>query len=479
MAYRKKSSHDDEYCPGLSSKKKVVKKTRSASHEIKFNSLENDIFQYLSSELFIEILLYLNDLAQICKCARVNKFWKEHTDHPLLWTKINIYALIQQGFDITHKQMKVFLERASTSVKYLNFERFDNFDVKLFLRLTENFKNLTYLNLTECPITSDCIEELSKNTPKLKYLILSNSDSQIFKGYFVDLLKNCKQLTTLDLSECGLDETAISEFAPHMTHLQKLDISYQAVPINHIAQNCTNLTYLNMSKIYKPTVDDYKLLSSNCTKLQTLIAPFMDISTIHQFSSMCHQLTYLNICESHKTTDYFFLKELAKCFKTQIRHLNIFCSDWIRCSYSDDGIIEIAKNCTELLYFNFGFNYNTKELSNDSIIAIGENLIHLQELHTTGMKDINEKTITILAKNCINLKKLTLRSSGIDDDCVYAITDHCKNITYLDFDFCAYITCESIKKIDEKVWKTIRSAKSGGLLTKYYYFNERICPYTL
>lgn len=111
---------------------------------------------------------------------------------------------------------------------------------------------------SSCPecVNNAILYEVSRCCPELVYLKLSQDSDVIDESNFIEMIKHCKHLTRVDISDCQLALTdltldAFSEYCPALQSLYLTDDVYSAVALRNLRMKCEGI------QIHFVTTDGY------------------------------------------------------------------------------------------------------------------------------------------------------------------------------------------------------------------------------
>ena len=286
-----------------------------------------------------------------------------------------------------------------------NFSPLNTSDIE---KISEHFKNVNYLLLLKCTINDDAIVHFT-NMNHLKSLTLEECE-QLNN---VNLLQNCKELTTLDFSGS--------------THIQ--DFSF--------LQNCPKIKSINFAGCHQ--INDFRFLK-NCTEITALkfwgcSGQINDIS----FLEHCPHITSLKLIENEQINDFSFLNNCPNLIELDLSdccHINDFsflqnCRELAslslrRCQQIDDfSFLQYCKNLTSL---------NLSDCTHINDFNFLQFCPHLTSLDLSGCKQITDGNFLQL---CPHLTSLDL--SFCDQINNIFFLQYCKKLTSLDLASCKQI----------------------------------------
>ncbi|XP_057468712.1 F-box protein SKP2A-like isoform X2 [Actinidia eriantha] len=234
----------------------------------------------------------------------------------------------------------------------------------------------------------------------------------------------CWGLTQLSLSRCknSMNNLVLS-LAPKLTNLQTL-VLRQDKPqlldnaIETIANCCHDLQDLDLSKSFKLSDHSLYALAHGCPNLVKLnisgCSAFSDTALVYLASS-CRKIKYLNLCGCVKAASDKALKAIGhNC--NQLKSLNLGWCEQV----GDAGVKCLAYGCPDLRALDLcgcvlitGLLYLLLQLigiSNDSVVALANNCLHLRSLGLYYCQNITDKAMYSLAYSRVKNKREMLKS---------------------------------------------------------------------
>lgn len=219
---------------------------------------------------------------------------------------------------------------------YDDFKRFDNFLTWIGSRkiniLTIKIGAESYSNVT---LTNNGLIGLSRHCASLQCLDISGSNTILHQSAgkvtdegIIELVRQSKNLISLDIGYRKFSDTAITAVARHCSKLIKLDISgcvqITDIGITEVARNCLNLESLDIFYCNKITDNGVIEVARHCSKLLSL-----DIVN-------CSKITDKSVIE--------VARHLTKLESLNLRYLHI----------TNVSMFEIVQNCTVLKRLDIG-----------------------------------------------------------------------------------------------------------------------------
>lgn len=239
-----------------------------------------------------------------------------------------------------------------------------------------------------CLTISPCLNGSILNSEHLRSILSksSNLTSFIFRGQeMVDVLE-------IPLSLCQkLERIQLIKNLNHKT-------------IEHLKQ-CTNLTDISIDDAY------------NVKRFEDFL-----------FSEHKLNLTSLDLGD----TSCLLTDEALNRATSKLTNLQFFCNTSEN-QLSDQGLLQLAKNCKQLKTLHFSF----QEISNQGLKDFAQQATQLQKLSMVQLYHINETGLAALAQNCINLKALELvHCNHVNSIALETFTKHCTNLQLLKISNC-------------------------------------------
>ncbi|VDP14184.1 unnamed protein product [Heligmosomoides polygyrus] len=138
---------------------------------------------------------------------------------------------------------------------------------QVFANSVDNMKNLEVINLLSCFANDETVAHISRGSPNLQYLCLSNC-TQITDRSLISLSQGCKMLTDIELSGCSLlSDAGFTQLARHCKSLARMDLEDCSLitdaTIHSLSTNCSNLSELSLSHCELITDESIHCLCTN------------------------------------------------------------------------------------------------------------------------------------------------------------------------------------------------------------------------
>ncbi|KAF7988610.1 hypothetical protein HCN44_001183 [Aphidius gifuensis] len=334
----------------------------STSHQPKlFDVIENNCrnVTHLSLDMMIHPLGYFNWIKSLKKlqCLKVNGGVPEG-----LYEKI--LAMIPKDI----KEIYLLINKNS------EMEKLRHTAVKALLE----FHNLSHLALHNVFIGKDLMEALSLKT-KLVYL---------------------------DLKGCHFWENDTSMFSK-LINLEHLDLRYvehlDDYVFSDIVENCIELKYLNLERIYNIETKNHVSQLGNLRKLEYLnlknthVGKFMLSDIIKNLKN----LSYLDINNCYELPKYLidYLNKLMNLEYLNLENIQ---------DLNTKSVVALVNNCRNLKTLKILLSNNVSANAFKKI----RNLKKLEHLQLDCITKKNEKALVIIANECKNIKYLLISASS-------------------------------------------------------------------
>ena len=323
----------------------------------------------------------------------------------------------------------------------LNLNKCEELNGLVFEKLVETCEKLENLDLSKCcNLTGKTFNAITNGLSCLKSLNVSgcyNLTSQAFQnrtiqwgntfrslnvsgcynltdGAFGEIIKNCKQLESLNLSKCKRLRTPSLD---NCASLRELNLNcckrLEAKVFESVAEKYKNLRILSLKEC--PNLTDKALQSiiacnnlesltiSNCKKLRgpelTNCEHFKELhldgckklktSFFREIAEKCQNLQYLNLRNCDELTDEL-VKAIFKGYK-KLKRLDVSWCD----SLTTDSFQTIANRGSILQFLALNGHNNLME---KDVITIVTQCLHLKELNLGKCKNLSHKIIKKLRK---------------------------------------------------------------------------------
>lgn len=162
-----------------------------------------------------------------------------------------------------------FLKQISKNCKNLKILRISSTKVNLF-PVGETMEKLEELNLQECKKLSNvALGNIGTYCPQLKSLLLSGTN--VGEEAFIGLLKSCKEINNLDISNCKKlsSDSVILSIARSLPDLQSVNLgnllfskeSFSAIPAS--CKKISSIKLAGMSHLHKRNISHSRLCTNN------------------------------------------------------------------------------------------------------------------------------------------------------------------------------------------------------------------------
>ncbi|KAH7426609.1 hypothetical protein KP509_10G008500 [Ceratopteris richardii] len=171
----------------------------------------------------------------------------------------------------------------------------------------------------------------------------------------------------------------------------------------------------------------------SCKRLYALEAftrKKISIRNMHMFPALTRRYPYLQHLDLSGCTSVSDNGLRCVALYTGSRLLSLSLSTV--CTFSNAGLVPLAKECTSLIHLNLG---RCLQIADVGIMAISH-IRTLQSLMINGCTEVSDSSIAFLAFNCRNLRFISLKwCVGITDAAVSAIGAHCFKLEELDVSY--------------------------------------------
>ncbi|XP_054169271.1 F-box/LRR-repeat protein 7-like [Oppia nitens] len=268
-----------------------------------------------------------------------------------------------------------------------------------------NFENSIGINYSSCLL-------LSQMT-KLKHLNLSGCD--IYENSIEMILKNCKQLISLNISNnCELTGRCLVWIN---RSIERLDL-----------RDCWRLDPHELIAMSRMRLDSLvELLANSGINDESMTEICVNCPNIRHLNISFDYIEYDDDCGRRVLSDFGF-KEIAKLKDLQIlilRHVG---------KLTDISLHNILMGCNNLtnLILNLRHRHRLTDNAVTDIAELCPNLIYFESVHNHFIK---EKSLLSLSQ-MKNLAKLVLRGNELVDNQVTNVINDCNNLVDINLDGC-------------------------------------------
>ena len=182
--------------------------------------------------------------------------------------KIKFLELISMKTEENTKEMEESLKLISlnNNLMFLDFSgnNLSNLEKKIDFLVPKNLESLKLMNINLSEFSLLNLLEKIKTSPKFKELDISQNNLSNFKSidHIFKSLKNCSNITSLNLSNCNLKDdlsTKLFDFLP--LSLRKLSL---------VGVNASNQSFINFSSIFNKTQLEFFDFSDNYFEIKSV-----------------------------------------------------------------------------------------------------------------------------------------------------------------------------------------------------------------
>ncbi len=314
-------------------------------------------------------------------------------------------------------------------------------------------------SLSERDITSRSISLLNPDIltnldlrPDLKYRASGDSSRRrnpLFNEALLNFIASCKKLRTLSLF--GPDVTSIALFhLSELTRLSLINCRTPEVDLNKLANQCPNLTNLELSHA---SVSDTTISLLALTELVELrLISCRHIRNLVPLTVNCPKLRLLDVTGSWITTEGFIKLSLSHLTSLNLRR----CYD-----VTKDALMELASNYPSLGRLDLSSTgRRTGHIDNEIVSSLRlRNLTWLDVSY--GMAgEIDDRGLISLFINCTLLQHVNVSGSSITNEglgkCIAT------RLTSLSLNYCQNLTDECIKILNSN-FPNLQTLELGNL----------------
>ncbi|XAR61923.1 hypothetical protein NMG60_11016476 [Bertholletia excelsa] len=309
-----------------------------------------------------------------------------------------------------------------------------------FVQISCLCRNLTRLKLRACRELTDAgMEGFAKNCKGLKKL---SCGSCTFGARGMNaVLDNCPLLEELSVKRLrSITDGAVAEpigrgvaaASLKTICLKELCNGQRFGPLIIGSKNLRTL------KLVRCSGDWDKLLDVMADRVSSVVEIHLEKLQVGDSGlaaiSKCSQLEILHLVKTPECTN-LGLKSVAENCKL-LRKLHI--DGWKTNRISDDGLIAVAKHCSNLQELVL-ISVNPTILS---LELLATNCQNLERLALCGSETVGDPEICCIAAKCIALKKLCIKSCPVSDEGMEALASGCPNLVKVKVKKCRGVTFE-------------------------------------
>ncbi|KAK2370584.1 F-box/LRR-repeat protein [Trifolium repens] len=276
-----------------------------------------------------------------------------------------------------------------------------------FIQSLPTSKALTCLDFTSWCISDHFLSSISIQTLPLTTLRLANCSGYTYSGILA-FLSNCLSIQHLDL-QCAnfLTDHRVAELSSFLPHLLSINLSSCRMLTDSaffaLLRNCPSLTEIVMDSTSigeKTDAHNHSVVYPQFKSLRLPHNSSLEDDNIIMFASLFPNLQHLDLTRCSYVTEQGIGQLLRTCCK--IRHLNLFnCR-----KLTSLGINNFELPNLEVL------NLTNTGLRDEALCVISKSCPSLLQLTLHFCKDITDKGVMHVVKNCTKLREIYL------DDCL-------------------------------------------------------------
>lgn len=423
----------------------------SRTAEIDLDAAEGDSAKSLCvNDLPSEVLAHIFNFLDIRDRFRIERVCKRWRDIP--W---HVSSLLKNNFVkdiiVTDKILDSVLKRCGSCMQCLELDEFHHDLTPQALKSIYQYcPNLTSITFKDIQVTNTKLKSLFTTCTQIKHLCIFNN---VFEEKNMKrILPICKNLESLKI----LHNTVIegSCFSLLANKLKKLEL-----------RNCFKVSSKGFQKLQTCTSLEELTLDA-CSNLDESVLNFI----CERFSTTLRKLELNGQFSPDVNYVQIPFNKLAK-----LEELSIAYTD----SLNDSSLRGILRKCPRLWKLDVSRTQVTSvalEMLSTYPKIVDINLSHF--LHNANDELVR---LAVVGK----LESLTLRGcSWLDDGTCLALTEHCKNLRYLDISSCYEISDEMIVGIEAQERLTKLTIIAGGTMISNYVVSpklvvkdEDLCPY--
>lgn len=306
--------------------------------------------------------------------------------------------------------------------------------------ISSHCRKLTRLKLRACRELTDAgIAEFTKNCKHLKKLSCGSCNFGS-KGMNA-LLNNCPALEELSVKRLrGItDGSAVEPIGPGLAASSLKVISlkelYNGQCFGPLIIGAKNLRTL---RLFRCSGDWDKLLEVISDRVTGLVEVHLERLQVSDAGlraiSSCLTLEILHLVKTPECTDEGLTTVAEHCKLLRKLHID----GWKTNRISDEGLIAVAKNCPNLQELVL-IGVNPTHVS---LEKLGTGCLNLERLALCGSETVGDSEMSCIAKKCIALKKLCIKSCPVSDHGMEALAGGCPNLVKVKVKKCRAVTSE-------------------------------------
>ncbi|XP_078320617.1 F-box/LRR-repeat protein 4-like [Crassostrea virginica] len=385
-------------------------------------------------------------------------------------------AVCLHGDDSHGNYMMSGLEGVTSRYPYKEIRDLENNLATLYLREKDTSEENSTISIEELP---EEVIQLILSYLDIPSLCRASVASKFFYQHCYDSL----QYKELDLQPhwTEVNNFALDSLLSRCHYLQHLNISWCGGNQNSISpltftrflQQCgRDLQTLYMSSCKFVNGDVIMAVAEHCPKLKELdigSCQSLDAQSVSHLSKI-RTLERLNL--------YRLLVEKGSLIKVlsvspNLRHLNLGSSripesgldsvmevigsnckrlislDLWRCRLTEEGLNDIADNCSELQELDVGWCPNLRS-GTGCFTDLVKKCPNIKKLYLTANRTICNEDLIAISKHCPNLEQLDiLGTSNVHRESVYSVLTSCRKLIFLDVSFCGNVDEDTIN-----IWRS-------------------------
>ena len=323
------------------------------------------------------------------------------------------------------------------------------------------------------PYHQQMLEELVKRCKIEVSLELTNSNNENNKELWLNILKKCRSMNKNGINLIGLTckywEQSLQKYFQDVNTLQYIDISgYKYGNADEtmfvIAQSCTNLTSINLSRCDALTDIGLLALLEYCKKMKSINLSYVEYITSKSFLKIiqdCPNVTSINIkgntCIEMYSSIQFFEgnqnEDNRNSKRFELLELNM---KQVR-GVSDKQINDIvSRNLNTLQILKMGdtnFNLNLLNIQNHNIKTLP-----LQKLDISWCEDCDTMQLISFILKCPNLTSFKSRACEyVTNDVILTLASTCCTLEQVNISRCKDITDDAIILLVKNNCKTLKN----------------------
>lgn len=370
--------------------------------------------------IILEIFKYFSIKEKLI-LRNVCKRWKELLHDFSIWKEIRVNEEITL---VTSLLFKLLVEDFAITIQSINFSYVEWVRDNDVIFLARRCKNLRQLSIKSCQnITDIAIKEVAKNCVKLQNLdiFLTNVTSAGFDQVTIF----CTKLQAVKLGSRGNTSRMISSICKNTSNIKQISIQDEI---------CSS---------YNPAVDDtlIKRFAVKFNQVRRLCLSWcchITNTSLEDIAEYCNSLTTLKLRECQYISAEGIISVLRGC--THLQNLKL------------EKLFRVNDELGEQYHFNLKKIISLKiidtSITDNGIILLAKKLQEVRKLslgnNTSRPRKIFGSCLKAVAEHCLKLNRLEVLCDCVNDECIVALGNCLKDLSFLSIGDCQQISGASL-----------------------------------